>query len=49
MIVFKVKMLYAASMKIEDLLEQLREYTPQIQTFIEQYIEGTRQPLKVSV
>lgn len=45
---FKVKMLYAASMKIEDLLEELKEYTPQIQTFIEQYVKGTRQPLKVS-
>lgn len=31
-------MLYAASIKIEDLEEQLKEYIPQIQVFIEQYV-----------
>lgn len=40
-------MLYAASLKIEDLDEQLKEYTPQIQTFIKQYIEGSCQDFKV--
>lgn len=41
-------MLYAASMNIDDLLEQLKQYTPQIQSFIEQYIKRTRQDLIVN-
>lgn len=40
-------MLYAASLKTEDLGEQLNEYTPQIEAFIKQYIEGSCADLKV--
>lgn len=40
-------MLYAASLKIEDLEEQLEVYTLQIETFIKQYIQGSSRDLKV--
>lgn len=41
-------MLYAASLKIEDLNEQIKEYTPQIESFIKQYVEGIEE-LKVHI
>lgn len=42
-------MLYAASLRIEDLDEQLKEYTPQIQNFIQHYIQQTGKDLKVFI